>query len=113
MRFRFSPDTETSMGLVQHEGGPCSVLATIQAEIIISKLTKEKKWSNQERENLHWEVVDGPDDSIKHHVLNGNEYKALPHVDTDVGLQSLTVMWHLRHCHALYRYWLLNKNGIN
>ncbi|XP_074346018.1 uncharacterized protein LOC141684788 isoform X2 [Apium graveolens] len=57
MRFRFSPDTETSMGLVQHEGGPCSVLATIQAEIIISKLTKEKKWSNQERENLHCDVA--------------------------------------------------------
>ncbi|KAF5735362.1 hypothetical protein HS088_TW15G00864 [Tripterygium wilfordii] len=28
---RFSPDPETSMGLVQHEGGPCGVLATIQA----------------------------------------------------------------------------------
>ncbi|XVE60143.1 hypothetical protein DITRI_Ditri05aG0103700 [Diplodiscus trichospermus] len=27
---RFSPDPETSMGLVQHEGGPCGVLATIQ-----------------------------------------------------------------------------------
>ncbi|KAL4564785.1 hypothetical protein LXL04_028856 [Taraxacum kok-saghyz] len=25
-----SPDEETSMGLVQHEGGPCSVLAAIQ-----------------------------------------------------------------------------------
>src|SRR5262245_44508406 len=28
--YRFSPDLETSMGLVQHEGGPCGVLATIQ-----------------------------------------------------------------------------------
>ncbi|KAI4352972.1 hypothetical protein L6164_007173 [Bauhinia variegata] len=28
---RFSSDPETSMGLVQHEGGPCGVLATIQA----------------------------------------------------------------------------------
>ncbi|KAL2497117.1 ubiquitin interaction motif-containing protein [Abeliophyllum distichum] len=28
---RFSPDSETSMGLVQHEGGPCGVLAAIQA----------------------------------------------------------------------------------
>ncbi|KAL2503690.1 ubiquitin interaction motif-containing protein [Abeliophyllum distichum] len=28
---RFSPDPETSMGLVQHEGGPCGVLAAIQA----------------------------------------------------------------------------------
>ncbi|KAD3068090.1 hypothetical protein E3N88_35970 [Mikania micrantha] len=27
---RFSPDGETSIGLVQHEGGPCGVLATIQ-----------------------------------------------------------------------------------
>ncbi|XP_024976485.1 ubiquitin carboxyl-terminal hydrolase MINDY-3 isoform X1 [Cynara cardunculus var. scolymus] len=27
---RFSPDEETSMGLVQHEGGPCGVLAAIQ-----------------------------------------------------------------------------------
>jgi hypothetical protein len=28
---RFSSDPETSMGLVQHEGGPCGVLAAIQA----------------------------------------------------------------------------------
>ncbi|WVZ24086.1 hypothetical protein V8G54_002630 [Vigna mungo] len=28
---RFSSDPVTSMGLVQHEGGPCSVLAAIQA----------------------------------------------------------------------------------
>lgn len=28
--FRFSPDPETSMGLVQHEGGPCGVLAAVQ-----------------------------------------------------------------------------------
>ncbi|KAJ6681505.1 UBIQUITIN CARBOXYL-TERMINAL HYDROLASE FAM188A-LIKE [Salix koriyanagi] len=27
---RFSCDPETSMGLVQHEGGPCGVLATLQ-----------------------------------------------------------------------------------
>ncbi|KAM7518703.1 hypothetical protein LguiB_017665 [Lonicera macranthoides] len=31
---RFSPDQETSMGLVQHEGGPCGVLATIQAFVL-------------------------------------------------------------------------------
>ncbi|KAH1065150.1 hypothetical protein J1N35_030137 [Gossypium stocksii] len=31
---RFSPDPETSMGLVQHEGGPCGVLATIQAFVL-------------------------------------------------------------------------------
>ncbi|KAD5507557.1 hypothetical protein R6Q59_031646 [Mikania micrantha] len=31
---RFSPDEETSMGLVQHEGGPCGVLATIQAFVL-------------------------------------------------------------------------------
>ncbi|KAL1831186.1 hypothetical protein ACET3Z_000837 [Daucus carota] len=31
---RFSSDTETSMGLVQHEGGPCGVLATIQAFLL-------------------------------------------------------------------------------
>ncbi|CAH9085257.1 unnamed protein product [Cuscuta europaea] len=31
---RFSPDLETSMGLVQHEGGPCGVLATIQAFLL-------------------------------------------------------------------------------
>ncbi|GLU16538.1 hypothetical protein SLE2022_329690 [Rubroshorea leprosula] len=31
---RFSPDPETSMGLVQHEGGPCGVLATIQASVL-------------------------------------------------------------------------------
>ncbi|XP_050366783.1 uncharacterized protein LOC126785207 [Argentina anserina] len=31
---RFSPDPETSMGLVQHEGGPCGVLAAIQALVL-------------------------------------------------------------------------------
>lgn len=31
---RFSPDEETSMGLVQHEGGPCGVLAAIQAFVL-------------------------------------------------------------------------------
>ncbi|KAL6269197.1 hypothetical protein ACE6H2_026108 [Prunus campanulata] len=31
---RFSPDPETSMGLVQHEGGPCGVLAAIQAFVL-------------------------------------------------------------------------------
>ncbi|KAK4801580.1 hypothetical protein SAY86_022067 [Trapa natans] len=32
--FRFSLDQETSMGLVQHEGGPCGVLAALQAYIL-------------------------------------------------------------------------------
>lgn len=31
---RFSSDPETSMGLVQHEGGPCGVLAAIQAIVL-------------------------------------------------------------------------------
>ncbi|KAG2665610.1 hypothetical protein I3843_15G015200 [Carya illinoinensis] len=31
---RFSPDPATSMGLVQHEGGPCGVLAAIQAYVL-------------------------------------------------------------------------------
>ena len=31
---RFSPDPETFMGLVQHEGGPCGVLAAIQAFVL-------------------------------------------------------------------------------
>ncbi|XP_043720436.1 ubiquitin carboxyl-terminal hydrolase MINDY-3-like [Telopea speciosissima] len=31
---RFSADPETCMGLVQHEGGPCGVLATIQAFVL-------------------------------------------------------------------------------
>ncbi|KAL0323264.1 UNVERIFIED_CONTAM: Ubiquitin carboxyl-terminal hydrolase MINDY-3 [Sesamum angustifolium] len=31
---RFSTDSETSMGLVQHEGGPCGVLAAIQAYVL-------------------------------------------------------------------------------
>ncbi|KAK1435527.1 hypothetical protein QVD17_01292 [Tagetes erecta] len=31
---RFSPDEETSMGLVQHEGGPCGVLAALQAFVL-------------------------------------------------------------------------------
>ncbi|KAL2649670.1 hypothetical protein R1flu_017798 [Riccia fluitans] len=32
--FRFSPDRETSLGLVQREGGPCGVLAPIQALVL-------------------------------------------------------------------------------
>ncbi|KAG6549759.1 hypothetical protein Mapa_008739 [Marchantia paleacea] len=32
--FRFSPDQETSLGLVQREGGPCGVLAPIQALVL-------------------------------------------------------------------------------
>ncbi|KAG2663110.1 hypothetical protein I3760_16G011900 [Carya illinoinensis] len=31
---RFSSDPETSMGLVQHEGGPCGVLAALQAYVL-------------------------------------------------------------------------------
>ncbi|XP_047066047.1 ubiquitin carboxyl-terminal hydrolase MINDY-3 isoform X1 [Lolium rigidum] len=31
---RFSSDAETTMGLVQHEGGPCGVLATVQAYVL-------------------------------------------------------------------------------
>ncbi|XP_042437627.1 ubiquitin carboxyl-terminal hydrolase MINDY-3-like [Zingiber officinale] len=31
---RFSPDPETCMGLVQEKGGPCGVLATIQAYVL-------------------------------------------------------------------------------
>ncbi|KAE9621068.1 hypothetical protein Lal_00019277 [Lupinus albus] len=31
---RFSSDPDTSMGLVQHEGGPCGVLAAIQAFVL-------------------------------------------------------------------------------
>ncbi|PNX73999.1 protein FAM188A-like protein, partial [Trifolium pratense] len=31
---RFSSDPETSIGLVQHESGPCGVLATIQALVL-------------------------------------------------------------------------------
>ncbi|KAL8236865.1 hypothetical protein R6Q59_017946 [Mikania micrantha] len=34
---RFSPDGETSIGLVQHEGGPCGVLATIQVNFVSSQ----------------------------------------------------------------------------
>lgn len=32
--YRFSSDPETCMGLVQHEGGPCGVLATIQVNTV-------------------------------------------------------------------------------
>nr|CAN68238.1 hypothetical protein VITISV_014961 [Vitis vinifera] len=34
VKLRFSPDPETFMGLVQHEGGPCGVLAAIQAFVL-------------------------------------------------------------------------------
>lgn len=33
---RFSPDAETSLGLVQREGGPCGVLAPIQVSLCTS-----------------------------------------------------------------------------
>lgn len=36
---RFSPDEETSMGLVQHEGGPCGVLAALQVNFLSSQFT--------------------------------------------------------------------------
>lgn len=32
--FRFSPELETSLGLVQREGGPCGVLAPVQAMVL-------------------------------------------------------------------------------
>ncbi|KAG8378121.1 hypothetical protein BUALT_Bualt08G0105200 [Buddleja alternifolia] len=43
---RFSADPETSMGLVQHEGGPCGVLATIQAFVLKYLLFSEEESRN-------------------------------------------------------------------
>ncbi|XP_021761020.1 ubiquitin carboxyl-terminal hydrolase MINDY-3-like [Chenopodium quinoa] len=43
---RFSPDPETSMGLVQHEGGPCGVLATIQGFVLKYLLFVPEESSN-------------------------------------------------------------------
>lgn len=44
---RFSPDPETSMGLVQHEGGPCGVLAAIQAYVLKYLLFSEELSSSR------------------------------------------------------------------
>ncbi|KAI3464650.1 hypothetical protein Pfo_021313 [Paulownia fortunei] len=43
---RFSADPETSMGLVQHEGGPCGVLAAIQAFVLKYLLFSLEESSN-------------------------------------------------------------------
>lgn len=43
---RFSPDPETSIGLVQHEGGPCGVLATIQGFVLKYLLFVPEELSN-------------------------------------------------------------------
>lgn len=44
---RFSPDPETSMGLVQHEGGPCGVLAAIQGFVLKYLLFVPEECSNR------------------------------------------------------------------
>ncbi|MCL7024347.1 hypothetical protein MKW94_020436 [Papaver nudicaule] len=53
---RFSSDPETCMGLVQHEGGPCGVLATIQAfvlkHLLFSSDDLGKKTVNLPTQNL-------------------------------------------------------------
>lgn len=41
LSFRFSSDPITSMGLVQHEGGPCGVLAAIQVMATFSNIAYE------------------------------------------------------------------------
>ncbi|KAK3144792.1 hypothetical protein QOZ80_4AG0317920 [Eleusine coracana subsp. coracana] len=45
---RFSSDPETTMGLVQHEGGPCGVLATVQAYVLKYLLFFSDELSNPE-----------------------------------------------------------------
>ncbi|ONK57542.1 uncharacterized protein A4U43_C09F1560 [Asparagus officinalis] len=49
---RFSSDPETHMGLVQHEGGPCGVLATIQAFILKYLLFDREDLSNKSLQSL-------------------------------------------------------------
>lgn len=48
---RFSSDPETTMGLVQHEGGPCGVLATVQAYVLKYLLFFSDDLSNPEISN--------------------------------------------------------------
>ncbi|XP_066348116.1 LOW QUALITY PROTEIN: uncharacterized protein [Miscanthus floridulus] len=48
---RFSSDPETTMGLVQHEGGPCGVLATVQAYVLKYLLFFSDDLSNPEFSN--------------------------------------------------------------
>ncbi|KAH6824091.1 ubiquitin interaction motif-containing protein [Perilla frutescens var. hirtella] len=43
---RFSSDPETSMGLVQHEGGPCGVLAAIQGFVLKYLLFSPEETNN-------------------------------------------------------------------
>lgn len=59
---RFSPDPETSMGLVQHEGGPCGVLAAIQGFVLKYLLFVPEESSNhasksQQRSYKHESVT--------------------------------------------------------
>ncbi|KAL7155695.1 hypothetical protein ABFS83_03G094000 [Erythranthe nasuta] len=49
---RFSEDPETSVGLVQHEGGPCGVLAAIQAFVLKYLLFAPEESDNAVSNNL-------------------------------------------------------------
>lgn len=49
---RFSSDPETHIGLVQHEGGPCGVLATIQAFVLKHLLFAQDDLGSNQLQNL-------------------------------------------------------------
>ncbi|CAJ1976954.1 unnamed protein product [Sphenostylis stenocarpa] len=57
---RFSSDPVTSMGLVQHEGGPCGVLAAIQAFVL-----KHIIFFSDELKDVSWMPQKGPGASFK------------------------------------------------
>ncbi|XP_075509450.1 uncharacterized protein LOC142545903 [Primulina tabacum] len=78
---RFSPDPETSMGLVQHEGGPCGVLAAVQAFVLKYLLFSPEESGNFP--NLHADMTarrvthnDSAAD-IFHHLTEENRSRAL------------------------------------
>lgn len=79
---RFSHDPETSMGLVQHEGGPCGVLAAIQAFVLKYLLFSPEGSGNFP--NLHADMAarrvahnDSVAADIFHHLTEENRSRAL------------------------------------
>ncbi|KAL6504482.1 hypothetical protein OROGR_026405 [Orobanche gracilis] len=67
---RFSDDPMTSMGLVQHEGGPCGVLAAIQA-FVLKYLLFSPEASDNVTENMRSSLsIKGVDGSVASDIFS-------------------------------------------
>ncbi|KAK7270433.1 hypothetical protein RIF29_23564 [Crotalaria pallida] len=69
---RFSSDSATSMGLVQHEGGPCGVLAAIQAFVL-----KYILFFSDELKNASTVPNRGPGSSFKSQSVPSFDFSSL------------------------------------